>query len=65
MTFHLVNDGVSWKLVDNSLELGNAILGTLTQAPSEEEDFTDSSEMYTDTESDDYSDSYSYDTDYE
>ena len=37
-----INDGVSWKLEDNSLELGNAILGTLTQAPSEEEDFTDS-----------------------
>lgn len=61
VTFHLINDGVAWKLEDNSLDLGNAILGTLTQAPSEEEDFTDS--YWTDEESDasDYSESYSYD----
>ena len=61
VTFHLINDGVSWKLEDNSLELGNAILGTLTQAPSEEEDFTDSDQTDEESEEDDYSDSYSYD----
>lgn len=29
-TFHLTNDGVSWKLEDAGTELGNAIFGTLT-----------------------------------
>lgn len=28
--FHLVNDGISWKLLDDSQELGNAIFGNLS-----------------------------------
>ena len=32
-TFHLTNDGVSWKLQDAGTELGNAIFGTLTASP--------------------------------
>lgn len=32
-TFHLTNDGVSWKLEDAGTELGNAIFGTLTVSP--------------------------------
>ena len=32
-TFHLTNDGVSWKLEDAGTELGNAIFGTLTASP--------------------------------
>ena len=28
--FHLVNDGISWRLLDDSLELGNAIFGNLS-----------------------------------
>ena len=32
-TFHLINDGASWKLEDAGTELGNAIFGTLTASP--------------------------------
>lgn len=32
-TFHLTNDGVSWKLEDAGTELGNTIFGTLTASP--------------------------------
>lgn len=32
-TFHLTNNGVSWKLEDAGTELGNAIFGTLTASP--------------------------------
>lgn len=32
-TFHLTNDGVSWKLEDAGTELGSAIFGTLTASP--------------------------------
>ncbi len=32
-TFHLTNDGASWKLEDAGTELGNAIFGTLTASP--------------------------------
>lgn len=32
-TFHLTNDGVSWKLEDAGTELENAIFGTLTASP--------------------------------
>ena len=32
-TFHMTNDGVSWKLEDAGTELGNAIFGTLTASP--------------------------------
>jgi uncharacterized membrane protein len=32
-TLSLINDGVSWKLQDPSLELGNAIFGNLTTSP--------------------------------
>lgn len=35
-TFVLVNDGVSWKLREDGLELGNAIFGTLSTSPVEE-----------------------------
>ena len=32
-TFHLTNDGASWKLENAGTELGNAIFGTLTASP--------------------------------
>lgn len=32
-TFHLINDGASWKLENAGTELGNAIFGTLTASP--------------------------------
>lgn len=38
--FHLTNDGVAWKLKDESSELGNAIFGTLTISPVEDEEDT-------------------------
>lgn len=37
-SFTLVNDGVSWKLVNTGPELGNAIFGTLVNSPVEETD---------------------------
>lgn len=36
--FHLVNDGISWSLENGSEELGNAIFGTLTTTPVDEEE---------------------------
>ena len=36
--FHLINDGISWKLQDTSQELGNAIFGTLSTTPVEDTD---------------------------
>lgn len=38
VTFVLVNDGVSWKLKNDNLDLGNAIFGTLTTTPVDEQD---------------------------
>ncbi len=35
--FVLVNDGVSWKLKNDNLDLGNAIFGTLTTTPVDDE----------------------------
>ncbi|WP_253288325.1 hypothetical protein [Blautia sp. MSJ-19] len=32
-TFHLTNDGVSWKLQDSNISIGNAIFGTLSSSP--------------------------------
>lgn len=47
-TFLLVNDGASWKLADDNHDLGNAIFGTLSISPveedSEEGNFEDSEE---------------------
>lgn len=37
VTFALENDGASWKLKDNSEALGNAIFGTLSSTPTEED----------------------------
>lgn len=37
VTFALENDGASWKLKDNSEALGNAIFGTLSSTPIEED----------------------------
>ena len=34
--FHLINDGISWKLQDTSQDLGNAIFGILRTSPVEE-----------------------------
>lgn len=61
-TFHFVNDGASWKLMDDSGELGNAIFGILTTSPvdkdgdgisdadtdaaSSEEDYEDTGDSY-------------------
>lgn len=40
-TFHLVNDGASWKLENAGTELGNAIFGTLTASPVPEDSAED------------------------
>ena len=42
-TFHLTNDGASWKLENAGTELGNAIFGTLTASPVPE-DYTEDNE---------------------
>ena len=47
-TFHLTNDGVSWKLEDAGTELGNAIFGTLTASPVPED--TDGDENASDSD---------------
>lgn len=57
VTFHLVNDGASWKLEENSSAIGNAIFGTLSKTP-----VFDTDEAVTENESDeDLSDSSEYD----
>lgn len=38
VTFHLTNDGASWKLMENSDAIGNAIFGTLSTTPVPDED---------------------------
>lgn len=43
-TFHLINDGASWKLENAGTELGNAIFGTLTASPVPEDSTEDSTE---------------------
>ena len=40
-TFHLTNDGASWKLENACTELGNAIFGTLTASPVPEDSTED------------------------
>lgn len=40
-TFHLTNDGASWKLENAGTELGNAIFGTLTALPVPEDSTED------------------------
>lgn len=40
-TFHLTNDGASWKLENAGTELGNAIIGTLTASPVPEDSTED------------------------
>ena len=40
-TFHLTNDGASWKLKNAGTELGNAIFGTLTASPVPEDSTED------------------------
>lgn len=40
-TFHLTNDGASWKLANAGTELGNAIFGTLTASPVPEDSTED------------------------
>ena len=40
-TFHLTNDGASWKLENAGTELGNAIFGTLTASPVPEDSTKD------------------------
>lgn len=40
-TFHLTNDGASWKLENAGTELGNAIFGTLTVSPVPEDSTED------------------------
>lgn len=40
-TFHLTNDGASWKLENAGTELGNAIFGTLTASPIPEDSTED------------------------
>lgn len=40
-TFHLTNDGASWKLENTGTELGNAIFGTLTASPVPEDSTED------------------------
>ena len=43
-TFHLTNDGVSWKLQDSNSSVGSAIFGTLSITPVAEESDTDTEE---------------------
>ena len=43
-TFHLTNDGASWKLENAGTELGNAIFGTLTASPVPEDSTEDNEE---------------------
>ncbi len=43
-TFHLTNDGVSWKLQDSNSSVGSAIFGTLSTTPVAEESDTDTEE---------------------
>lgn len=50
VTFHLTNDGASWKLLENSEAIGNAIFGTLSTTPVPDE--TDSSSDKENAESD-------------
>ena len=40
-TFHLTNDGASWKLENAGTELGNAIFGTITASPVPEDSTED------------------------
>ena len=40
-TFHLINDGASWKLENAGTELSNAIFGTLTASPVPEDSAED------------------------
>lgn len=40
-TFHLTNDGASWKIENAGTELGNAIFGTLTASPVPEDSTED------------------------
>ncbi len=51
--FHLTNDGVSWKLSDPSIELGNSIFGTLTTDPTSEEDSAEAVDSSESTDADD------------
>lgn len=37
VVFHLINDGVSWKLQDSNTDIGNALFGTLSSSPVTEE----------------------------
>lgn len=55
VTFHLVNDGASWKLKENSTAIGNAIFGTLTKTPisDEDTDISDSSDSSSNPDSED------------
>ena len=56
VTFHLVNDGASWKLEENNSTIGNAIFGTLSTTP-----VPDKSDSLSDGEStEDLSDSSDY-----
>lgn len=48
VSFHLVNDGVSWKLTDESQSIGSGIFGTLSSTPVAE-DSEDNSSYETDT----------------
>ncbi len=55
-TFHLINDGASWKLKAASSELGNAIFGTLITTPVSEETAEEAEEEEA-TEEENYEDS--------
>ena len=62
VTFHLTNDGASWKLLENSEAIGNAIFGTLSTTPVPDEDSALSDDETDDDFSDDsFSDSSEYD----
>ena len=58
VTFHLVNDGASWKLEDNSSTIGNAIFGTLstTPVPDKNDSISDSENTEDLSDSSDYED---------
>lgn len=69
VTFHLINDGVSWKLTDESQSLGTGIFGNLVTTPEEDssDDYSEEGEAYEDSSYDNssYDDSSYDDSSYE
>ena len=54
VTFHLINDGASWKLDENGSAIGTAIFGTLSKTPVSDENSDISEDEIPSDSSDDY-----------